>query len=329
MTLVPVPRLPRDELLQLARRRWNEILAAHADLAAAVALQERLVRVLIDLSRALDEEGLAPLALPADDLAAKLTRGVPALIGERIPPPVPVMILPLLRIANELADGGAGSAAEHIHTAIETGDIDPGSLLSASLQRDEHAIREGLMHRGLAPDLVWLIAELACSPWAHALQQGLFENLTPTSILGAAADAWAAGYCPACGSWPAVAERADGRRVLRCSFCALAWETAPARCIYCGESGGRFAAEPGAGDEGPGFLADTERERAGLELCAACGGYLKIVATDALTPFPLVAAIDLRTTALDVGAMARGFARPALSATVRSNARRNAPCRPA
>src|SRR5436189_2313606 len=37
-------------------------------------------------------------------------------------------------------------------------------LLTASLARNQAAIRTGASHRGLAPDLVWLVAELAVSP---------------------------------------------------------------------------------------------------------------------------------------------------------------------
>ena len=67
--------------------------------------------------------------------------------------------------------GGAGEAAEHIKAPIDETRLDAGSLLTASLNRDQAAIRTGAAHRGLAPDLLWLVAELAVSPFVHALQQ--------------------------------------------------------------------------------------------------------------------------------------------------------------
>src|SRR5204863_10006604 len=151
---------------------------------------------------------------------------------EPVPLPVAVLTRFLLRFCRALAEGGAGDTATRIEAAVDSGNIEPGSLLAASLARDQIAIRTGAVHRGLAPDLVWLVAELAVSPCAHALQRALFANPAANAVtsLGAALTSWNRGYCPACGSWPALAEVVGGRRVLRCSFCAVAWELATYAC---------------------------------------------------------------------------------------------------
>src|SRR5437667_346511 len=85
-------------------------------------------------------------------------------------------------------------------------------VLAARPAREQDAIGQGAAHRGLAPDLVWLVAELAVSPFAHALQRALFAPAA--DAVARAADTWERGYCPACGSWPALAEVAGGHRVL-------------------------------------------------------------------------------------------------------------------
>ena len=90
--------------------------------------------------------------------------------------------------------------------------------------------------------------------------------------------------------------------MLRCSFCALAWELTPYACVYCGEGGESFVTA--ASGTGP-------RERR-VEICTACAGYLKTVETEALLPFPLLAIADLETMDLDMTAMERGSSRPAL-----------------
>src|SRR5262249_37631447 len=152
------------------------------------------------------------------------------LAGEPIPIPVQALKSAFLKLCDALAAGGAGDAAEHIKQSVVDGQMEAGSLLTASLSRNQDAIRVGAVHRGLAPDLVWLLAELAASPFAHALQTTLIRHDA----------AWSYGFCAACGSWPALAEFADGHRVLRCSFCAAAWEMSEYCCIYCGESGEPF-----------------------------------------------------------------------------------------
>jgi FdhE protein len=189
----------------------------------------------------------------------------------------------------------------HIREAIVTGNIEVGSLLTASLKRDQSAIRTGATHRGLAPDLVWLVAELAVGPFVHTLQR-LLLGPTQDDALTAALGKWNKGYCLACGSWPALAEVVGGHRTLRCSFCSSAWELATYGCIYCEEQGAPFVTA----------APDEERKDRRLEVCTACGGYLKTIDLSELSPFPLLAISDIETTDLDVAAMEHGYARPAL-----------------
>jgi FdhE protein len=72
--------------------------------------------------------------------------------------------------------------------------------------------------------------------------------------------------------------------------------------VHCGEEGEKFVT-----------AAPNERRKdRRVELCAGCGGYLKTVDVPALSPFPLIAIADLETMDLDLAAMERGYARPAL-----------------
>jgi FdhE protein len=301
MAYLPLSRVKRADLLEMAERRWAAFSAARPDLEPAVALQRRLLSAMIDLGAAFETGRVPRLSLPPKYLAAKLTRGVPILAGEPIPLPVPVIRPTLLLLCDALAAGGAGEAAGHIRESIDTGHMDVGSLLAASLERDQAAIRTGATHRGLAPDLVWLVAELAVSPFVHTLQQLLLG----TSATGALAEAlmlWNKGYCPACGSWPALAEVVGGHRTLRCSFCSSAWELTTYACIYCEEHGEPFVTA----------APDGERKDRRLEVCTACAGYLKTIDLPELSPFPLLAISDIETTDLDAAAMEHGYARPAL-----------------
>ena len=301
MPLVTVPAVSRSNLVDSADRRWRAIREARPDLEPALALQRQLLTLVIDLAGTLERGRLPKLSLPPKYAAAKLTRGVPVLAGEPIPVPVPVLTPVLLELCDALAIGGAGDAATHIRQAIESGSIEPGSLLIASLGRDQAAMRTGAAHRGLAADLVWLVAELAVSPFVHALQRMVFAH-GGTRELESALEAWNRGYCPACGSWPAVAEVAGGHRTLRCSFCSSAWELPTYSCIYCDESGEPFVTA----------APNEERKDRRVEVCKGCGGYLKTVDVPELSPFPLLSISDIETTDLDVAAMEHGYARPAL-----------------
>jgi FdhE protein len=301
------PGEPAD-IHERAERRWRAIREARPELAPAVDLQRRLLELVVSLAASIDRGRLPRLSLPPKYLAAKLVRGVPAFAGEPIPLPVPALTPVLLDLCRALATGGAGEAADHIRDAIEAGGIEPGSLLTASLSRNQTAIRTGAVHRGLSPDLVWLVAELAVGPYVHALQHSLFAG--SGDALGAALDGWTQGYCPACGSWPAVAEVVGGHRTLRCSFCSSAWELPSYACIYCDRADDQFVTA----------APDDVRKDRRVEVCRACGGYLKSLDIVELSPFPLLSISDIETTDLDIAAMEQGYRRPALKDfTQRSN----------
>jgi FdhE protein len=305
MPYVPLPAGKRpqaiESILDTAERRWRAILEARPDLAPAIDLQRRLLTLVNELGRTIESGRLPRLSLPPKYLAVKLTRGVPAFAGEPLPLPVPLLKTALVDLSEALAAGGAGETATHIRDAIDSGRMEPGSLLAASLTRNQTAIRAGATHRGLAPDLVWLVAELAVSPFVHALQRTLLDH-AHDEVLRSALDGWNRGYCPACGSWPALAEVVSGHRTLRCSFCSSAWELNHYACTYCDESGEPFVTA----------APNEERKDRRVEVCTACGGYLKTVDLPELSPFPLLSISDIETTDLDVAAMEHGFARPAL-----------------
>jgi FdhE protein len=287
-----------DERRSLAALRWDAVLAARPDLQPAVALQRELLDAVMDLASFIDRGRLPRLSLPPRYLAAKLGRGIPALAGEPIPVPAPALQPTVLRLCADLAAGGAGEAATHIADQLREMRMDAGSLLTASLHRNQEAIRTGAVHRGLAPDLLWLVAELAVSPFVHALAHSLFHDAP--EALQTALSAWGRGYCPACGSWPALAEVFDGQRLLRCSFCATAWETTSSGCIYCEEQGTAFVVA----------TPDPERPERLVEVCGTCRGYLKTVPVASPSPFPLLAIADIETTDLDLAAMEHGYGRP-------------------
>jgi hypothetical protein len=300
---VPVAQPPRAEVAASAERRWTALVASNRDLQSAVDLQRALLRLVSDLAGAIEGGRLPRLSLPAKYLAAKLLRGVPALSGEPIPLPAALLTSFLGRFCDALAAGGAGEVATHIGVAIESGRMDAGSLLTASLARDEQAIRTGAAHLDLAPDLTWLVAELAVGPLAYALQRTLLATQPAELGGGPLADAlagWSHGYCPACGSWPALAEIVEGHRLLRCAFCAATWERPIYACVYCDEAGDAFVTA----------APEVARNDRRIEFCSHCGAYLKTVDVAEVSPFPLVAIADMETMDLDVAAMDHQFGRP-------------------
>lgn len=289
-----------DRLLGAADRRWRAIEAERPDIAAAVALQRLLVARSFDLGAMLDEHAPARLALAPAEAASRLKAKRSALPESAVEIEAARFEPFVLAFCDDLARGGAGRPAERVRGVIERREIDLGSLLAASLMRRQQDIRTAALHAGIAPDLLWLTAELGAAPLAHRLQRRHVTGADAGGTLRAALDAWDRGNCPACGSWPALAEVVAGDRRLRCSFCGAAWGQAARRCIYCGEDGEALLAAS---------AADGRRDRI-VELCRKCRGYLKRVTVDGPTPFELLPVEDLASSDLDAGAAERGYARP-------------------
>jgi FdhE protein len=287
------------DLMRQAGERWSTILVDRPDLEAAVSLQRELVRRVIVLDERVAADPMPEIDVLRRFVADKLARRVPMLRGESFAIRRQTFEETLGEFCTRLAEGGAGAAAARIGEALASGQINPASLVSASLARDQHGIRSAAIQMGFAPDLLWLVGELGAGPLARRLQHAIFD---PAGDARDALAGWDAGYCPACGSWPAYAEIRRGDRHLRCSFCGADWQPASYRCTYCDEDGEKFVTA----------APDMERPDRRLELCGACGGYLKAIPASSPTPFALLPVEDLATVDLDVAAAERGYGRPPL-----------------
>ncbi|HUR33989.1 MAG TPA: formate dehydrogenase accessory protein FdhE [Vicinamibacterales bacterium] len=288
--------------LALAEARWTAMLAAKPELDAAIALQRQLIGLVLDLSDRFEGQLPPRLSLPPRYVTTKLASGIPALKGEPIQVPAEAIRPTLVGLVRVLAEGGGGEATLAIRSAVEASQLDVAALLTLALRREQAALRAFATRSGLGHDLLWLVLDLAVAPYAHALLGSAFGAATEASPLRVALDSWSHGYCPLCGSWPALVEALGRTRRLRCSLCAAAWDVAGGACLYCGDSGERFGV----------VTPDPSRPRRVIETCGTCRGYTKIVDAEASTPFPLLALADLDSMDLDLAAMQRGCARPAV-----------------
>jgi FdhE protein len=288
------------QLREQLDRRLDELSSARPDLDPALTLQRKLLSRQIDLLEVIRSGGLPGLALPPGYAAAKLKRGIPVLHGEPIPLPVHVFALSAREFCEHLARGGAGEAAAAVGRVLDSRALDPSGLLSACFGRDQRRVRFMASHAGVSPDLAWLVAEMALAPFAYLLERRALPS--GHAVIDAAVAAWDRGFCPACGSWPAVTEARAGAHLLRCSFCAAGWKLSSYRCQYCGNDRESFVTA----------APDPEHTARRLQLCGECGGYAKVLDVDAPTEFPLIAIEDLASMDLDMIAIERRYVKPPL-----------------
>lgn len=289
-----------DQLRASLGRRLAELATSRPDLGRALSLQNTLLGRQIDLLELIQRGGIPGLSLPVGYVTTKMKRGIPLLHGEPVPLPSKLIELSAREFCGHVAGGGAGEGAVAVARALETRALDPTALISACFGRDQRRVRFMAARQGVSADITWLVAELALAPFAHLLQLGAVARAG--APLAEAVRDWNHGFCFICGSWPALVEAIGGRHALRCSFCAASWELSSYRCLYCGNDSESFiTAAP-----------DPAQPGRRLQLCGACGGYMKVLETTTPADFPLLAIDDLASMDLDMVAMERKYLRPAL-----------------
>jgi FdhE protein len=244
---------------------------------------------LVEAALAETERPVWAESVPAPQHSAAL--GQPLLSGAIIriaPGPVRRWVHRAMTIA------GAGASATPFVDALATGRLDPLALFEAAVAEDPDRLDDLARVAGDDHGVLRVVGPIVAMPMLHACRQA-WTPLVPT--------AWAEGYCPICGGWPAFAEARglDGQRRLRCGRCGGDWRTERLRCPFCGERG----------HEHLGSLVSEGPERQSVDVCERCRHYVK--ALTALVPIrpEHVFLQDLATLVLDVIALERGYCRPA------------------
>ena len=288
-----------DTILDEADCRWLAIIETQPDLASAVELQRVLVTRSMELT---DDTSLIRPGITAipEDIFERFKQQQAPVLELAVELNIDRFVPYLLGFCTDFVASGAVEPAKNIRRVLEQGEIEPGSLLHASLLRQQSPIRLRATQLGISPDLIWLIAELTVGPIANRLQyEALVCEDSAESTIRTEAKNWRQGLCPACGSWPALAESWSGKRHLRCSFCGADWSPPSTQCVYCNNNDKTF------------LIAVSENQKNWqLEFCRACGGYLKHLSVHTQTPFSLLPVLDLQTNSLDIQATERGYGRP-------------------
>jgi FdhE protein len=196
----------------------------------------------------------------------------------------------------------AGGPVAALVGALKGGEGPLRSLVQDWLAGGEEVARVSARY-GLPEALLpfWLQASLRPSLEAAAARlQGLAEQVE-----------WSQGFCPVCGSQPAVAEHrgqeTTAHRYLHCGLCGCRWRFRRGECPFCGNRDHKQLT----------LLYDEADKRCQLEACHACRRALKLV--DNKDFFGLIPWLeDLGSPHLELIAAERGFtmvsARPAYAA---------------
>lgn len=199
----------------------------------------------------------------------------------------------LRELLRRLAAAAAPPDAPLIEDGRLTTDV-ARELVEASLRHDARPVDVFAARCEVEPGPLHTIAALAGIPLLSTISRRVADQVPTT---------WAAGYCPICSGWPALAELIglDQTRHLRCGRCGGDWLFGHLRCPYCGESDHRRLG---------GLVVEDAQATERAETCERCKGYIKTVTTLQPQSLPELQLRDLETVELDLAARERGYDRP-------------------
>jgi len=225
--------------------------------------------------------------------AAKFSQGVPVLDRESFTVPDALLKKAAHRLIPAMEKGLPGIASQLavIRKALDDDERSPdssGGLELSMANVETEAIAQRL---GIDPQVLKFVVLQLIKPFAEnsaAAIAKLLDGLT-----------WSKGYCPVCGSWPELSflEGTEGRRWLRCSFCAHHWPYIRTSCPFC-ETSDQTNIEIY-------FPSDRAWERA--ELCHQCKKYILSLDLRNMVEKPPLEVAVLGLVYLDVLAQEKGF----------------------
>jgi len=209
--------------------------------------------------QAADIETIAVTAGAADAARAGTARqeGFPLVVPAELPVDLAHAAALLLRLCQAVqgATPPLKAAAAAIRSAIDDNRLNPVEMLEA--RRDENPERFATLAAELDVPLE-VLAFFADESLATSLVAGHWRE-------DAARDQ---GYCPVCGSAPALGVlEEDGRRFLICSVCRQRWRVRRVRCAACGQTDAQKLY----------YIYSEEEPAYRIDACDVCRHYVKTV----------------------------------------------------
>lgn len=247
-------------------------------------------------------QGRAPALPPFVDTArieAALASGDPAVAVVEPPVPPDQYAGALAQVAELLARHRPPAAAQALALAAAvrgSGPTAQAQLVQAALAGHPGALAGWAAQHGAPGDLLAALAPLALQPF---MARFAAQVRSACPLYG-----WRAPYCPVCGREPDVARvDPDNLRFLHCGLCDTEWQTYRLSCAWCDTDDAKQVQ----------ILTAAELEPWRVDLCNACGGYIKTLDQrhGGLLALPGVDLFveDARTLALDLLAQERGYRR--------------------
>lgn len=247
----------------------DQIKKAVAAVKAARPAYERLLdfyeKLFLAQEASKEEISLAPIEITQDLLSVKRKEGFPLINTTDFMVDVKASEV-LLRKLSELtleANEALAEAGQKIVDALDKGSVDTAALFSVILGEDDAYIEEVARNLDVDKKILAFIGYCSMRPSLSLCAEQLATYLDT-------ATPWGKGYCPVCGSPPALSMlQGEGERSLLCSFCGHEWHTQRIYCPFCENRDQKTLH----------YFSSEEEKNYRVNVCDKCKRYIKTIDT--------------------------------------------------
>ena len=185
---------------------------------------------------------------------------------------------------------GLKSSAEVLIDAMDQDRLKVEDLCRALLAGNDPVFEKFAEELKVDKKLLAFIAYNSVKPSLVVFAEKTAQQLTPDYY-------WGKGYCPVCGSAPAIAVlQGEGERLLYCGFCGCHWSAMRIYCPFCENKDAKTLSY---------FYSESEPEYR-VDICEACNKYIKTVdlrklSREGYIPLEQVATLHLDLKAQEMG----------------------------
>jgi FdhE protein len=181
-----------------------------------------------------------------------------------------------------------------INQGLRKGEIDLEELFRKVIEGDKAYFDSIGEKTGLNKWLLLYLAESSVNPFLEAYAEKLKGHVHQ--------DSWLKGYCPVCGSAPAMGELSmeTGEKFLQCSSCGFKWRFKRLACPFCGNVNHEKLRY---------FQTETDGKAYRVDVCEECKKYIKTIDLRELNREAVLPVEDMGTLHLDILAREEGYKR--------------------
>jgi FdhE protein len=250
-----------------------------------------------------------PLEIDKENLKVKIKEGFPLVDKSNLKIDFALATKLFRRLCKVLSRSKKATRdAERINLALRSKHIDLPELFKQVCAGNDEYITEVSKKLGLKDGVLSFLAQSSIKPIFEAYASELKNYVDQ--------EHWWRGYCPICGSEPAMAELkneggVEGARFLVCSICSYEWRFNRLKCPFC---------ENDDHEKLRYFYAEKEGRAYRVDVCEKCKRYIKTIDTRELGEEVIPPIEDIGTLHLDIIAQKEGYTKEGITSGLTINA---------